>query len=226
VTLALPFLLIVATLTGQQPRWPKRALLITVLTATIFYALDLASWNAGIRLTKLGNATLFGNSGSFVFVIYGLWLSRKLPTTRQGTALALAIGGAALLMSSSYELSPRNLDGDLLTLVGGLLYGGYLICIERARNELKPMPLLLLVSLFAITPLLFISLAGGERIWPHDWTPLLIFALSSQVLGQGFSSIRSAPCRRWSSVLRYSPSRRSRRPSAGLPIASGCLWPT
>jgi drug/metabolite transporter (DMT)-like permease len=27
--------------------------------------------------------------------------------------------------------------------------------------------------------------ALGEKLWPHDWTPLLIFALSSQVFGQG-----------------------------------------
>jgi drug/metabolite transporter (DMT)-like permease len=185
LTLALPFLLIVAKVTGQEPRWPKRALLITVLIAAIFYALDLASWNAGIRMTKLGNATLFGNSGSFVFVIYGLWLARSMPTRRQGIALALAIGGAALLMSSSYELSPKNLAGDLLTLVAGLLYGGYLIFVERARIELQPMPLLLLATLFAIPPLLIISAATGEQIWPHDWAPVLIFALSSQVLGQG-----------------------------------------
>jgi drug/metabolite transporter (DMT)-like permease len=33
--------------------------------------------------------------------------------------------------------------------------------------------------------LLAISVGLGEQIWPHDWTPLLIFALSSQVLGQG-----------------------------------------
>jgi drug/metabolite transporter (DMT)-like permease len=33
--------------------------------------------------------------------------------------------------------------------------------------------------------LLAISAGLGERIWPHDWTPLIIFALSSQVLGQG-----------------------------------------
>jgi drug/metabolite transporter (DMT)-like permease len=185
LTLALPFLLLVAQVAKQRPHWPKRALLITVVIAAIFYALDLASWNAGIRMTKLGNATLFGNSGSFVFVIYGLWLARRMPTVRQGTALALAVGGAALLMSSSYELSPKNLGGDLLTLVAGLLYGGYLIFVERGRTELQPMPLLLLVTLFAIPPLLAISAGTGERIWPQDWTPLLIFALSSQVLGQG-----------------------------------------
>jgi len=88
-------------------------------------------------------------------------------------------------MSGSYELSPKNFAGDLLTLVAGLFYGGYLIFVERGRTELKPLPLLILATIFSIPILLFISLLLGERIWPHDWTPLLIFALSSQVVGQG-----------------------------------------
>ena len=185
VAIALPFLWIVSNAAGQRPHWPKRALIIAILIAAIFYVLDLAAWNAGIRLTKLGNATLFGNTGSFVFAIYGLWLVQRLPSTKQGGALVLAIAGAALLMSGSYELSPKNFTGDLLTLVAGLLYGGYLIFMERARTELQPLPLLLLATLFGTPMLLAISAALGERIWPHDWTPLVIFALSSQVVGQG-----------------------------------------
>jgi drug/metabolite transporter (DMT)-like permease len=180
-----PFLWALGHVSGQTPHWPRRALTITVLAAAIFYALDLAAWNAGIRMTKLGNATLFGNSGSFVFVIYGLWLAHRLPSARQGGALLLAAAGAALLMGSSYELSPQNLAGDLLTLVAGLFYGGYLIFVERARAELKPLPLLLLATLFALPPLLLISVGLGEPLWPRDWTPLIIFALSSQVFGQG-----------------------------------------
>jgi drug/metabolite transporter (DMT)-like permease len=136
-------------------------------------------------MTKLGNATLFGNSGSFVFAIYGLVLASRMPSARQAGALALAVFGAVLLMSSSYELSPKNLGGDLLTLVAGFLYGGYLIFVERARTKLKSLPLLLLVTLFSTPILLAISIGFGETIWPHDWTPLLIFALSSQVVGQG-----------------------------------------
>jgi drug/metabolite transporter (DMT)-like permease len=88
-------------------------------------------------------------------------------------------------MGGSYELSARNLRGDVLALVAGLLYGGYLILVERVRTELAPMPVLILATIFAIPPLLVISLAFGERLWPNDWTPLLIFALSSQVVGQG-----------------------------------------
>lgn len=185
LVLALPFLWLLARASGQQPHWPRKSLTIIVLVAAIFYALDLAAWNAGILMTKLGNATLFGNSGSFVFAIYGLILAARLPSSRQAGALLMALIGAVMLMSSSYELSPKNLGGDLLTLVAGFLYGGYLIFIERARSNLKPLPLLLLATTFAIPILIVISLGAGETVWPHNWTPLIIFALSSQVLGQG-----------------------------------------
>lgn len=185
LALALPFLWLVAKSAGQQPHWPRRALIVTVAIAAIFYAVDLAAWNGGIRMTKLGNATLFGNSGSFVFAIYGLLLARRAPSLKQAFALIVALGGAAMLMAGSYELSRKNFAGDLLTLAAGLFYGGYLIFVERARTHLQPLPLLILATLFAIPLLLLISIALGERIWPHDWTPLLIFALSSQVVGQG-----------------------------------------
>ena len=185
LVLALPVLWLVALGVRQQPHWPRRALVLTILIAAIFYALDLAAWNAGIRMTKLGNATLFGNTGSFVFVIYGLILAHRLPSLRQGAALFMALAGAGLLMSGSYELSPKNFAGDLLTLVAGLLYGGYLIFVERGRANLEPLPLLILATVFAIPPLVAISVGLGEQIWPRDWTPLIIFALSSQVIGQG-----------------------------------------
>ncbi|MBA2636212.1 MAG: EamA family transporter, partial [Sphingomonas sp.] len=71
LALALPFLWVTAILLKQPPQWPRRGLVLIILGAAIFYALDLAAWNAGIRMTKLGNATLFGNAGSFVFVAWG-----------------------------------------------------------------------------------------------------------------------------------------------------------
>lgn len=182
--LALPFLWLLAFLARQPAHVPRRSLALVVLVAAVFYALDLAAWNASILMTKLGNATLFGNSGSFLFAIYGLWLVGLRPSAIQAGALTLALAGAVLMMGSSYDLSPQNLAGDLLALIAGLFYGGYLIYVERARTQLQPLPLLFLATVFATPVLLAISLAAGERLWPSDWTPLLLFALSSQVLGQ------------------------------------------
>lgn len=185
LALAIPFLWVVALMVKQRLVWPRRALLVTLAVATLFYAADLAAWNAGIRLTKLGNATLFGNIGSFVFAAWGLWLLRKLPSPIQSGALVLAAVGCVLLMWSSAELSSRNLLGDLLCVLAGLLYAGYLIGVQRASDRVQPLPLLFFVTVLGAAMLLPASVALGERVWPNDWTPLLIFALSSQVLGQG-----------------------------------------
>jgi drug/metabolite transporter (DMT)-like permease len=136
-------------------------------------------------MTKLGNATLFGNISSFAFAAWGLWLARRLPSPLQAAALALAALGVALLMSSSAELSTRNLHGDMLTLCAGLLYTGYLITVQHVRGSLKPLPLLFLASAFGAAMLLPASLLLGEKFFPDDWTYILLLAVGSQVIGQG-----------------------------------------
>jgi drug/metabolite transporter (DMT)-like permease len=88
-------------------------------------------------------------------------------------------------MGSSFELSPRNFAGDLLALLAGLLYTGYLIAVQQGRGSLKPMPLLFLSSAFGAVMLLPVSLVFGEQVIPHDWTYVLLLALGSQVIGQG-----------------------------------------
>jgi len=185
MALALPFLFLVARLVGQPVHWPRKGVVIAVAWAAFFFATDIAAWHYGILLTKLGNATLFGNISSFIFAAWGMWLARRWPAPLQAFALLLAAAGCALLMQASAELSAANLRGDLLSALAGLLYAGYLIIVERTRGELAPMPLLFLATLFGAAMLLPGALALGERIIPADWTGLFALALCSQVAGQG-----------------------------------------
>lgn len=185
LALAIPFLWLVAVAVKQPIHWPSRKLVIAVFIAAFFFAADLAAWHAGILLTKLGNATLFGNISSFLFAAWGLWLIRKWPTPVQALALTLAAVGCAMLMWGSAELSAAHLRGDLLAALAGLLYTGYLIGVERARGELKALPLLFLASLFGAILLLPAAIVSGEEILPDDWTALFALALCSQVIGQG-----------------------------------------
>lgn len=182
--LGLPFLFVIALLASQPVHWPGRRMAALVGLGGFFFAADLAAWHAGIHLTKLGNATLFGNTASFIFAAWGLWQARRRPTAGQGIALALAAVGSALLMGSSAELSTRNLAGDLLCLLAGLLYAGYLIAVQRARQALQPLPLLFIATLFSALFLLPLSIGLGEQLIPADWTWVLLLALGSQVLGQ------------------------------------------
>ncbi|HEX6219356.1 MAG TPA: DMT family transporter [Sphingomicrobium sp.] len=183
--LALPFLFLIARLAGQPVHWPGRRLGLIAAAAAFFFAMDLIAWHVGIHMTKLGNATLFGNMASFAFAAWGLWIARRWPTAIQAAALTLALAGSVMLLGSSAELSATNFRGDLLALTAGLLYTGYLIAVTYARGALQPLPLLFLASAFGAAMLLPVSLALGERIIPADWTFVLVLALSSQVIGQG-----------------------------------------
>src|SRR5690606_17052387 len=107
------------------------------------------------------------------------------PSHIQAVALTLAAAGCGALMAGSAELSARHLRGDVLALAAGLLYTGYLIIVERTRTRLDPLPLLFLASLFGAFLLLPASILLGERVIPSDWLPLIILAISSQLIGQG-----------------------------------------
>ena len=167
---------------GKPLPWP---LIGMIAFAGLFFAADLGVWHIGIHYTKLANATLFGNVPSLVFPIYGFLIARAWPSRGQAFALLLAALGGALLLGRSAELSRENLTGDLLCLVAGLLYTGYMIAIDRARGAIGPWPLLTLSTFAGLLPLLIFAWALGERILPTDWTPLIALALFSQVLGQG-----------------------------------------
>lgn len=183
LALALPLLFLAARLTGQSlPR--SRSLWLVLLVAGLFFAADLIAWHSGILLTKLANATIFGNAASFFFVAYGFIIARALPGGRQWVAMALAVGGVALLLGRSYDLSPQYLKGDLLCLLGGLFYTGYLVAINRARGTVQSWPALAIATAGGVVPLfLFASMAGP--VIPEHWTPLILLALGSQVIGQG-----------------------------------------
>lgn len=185
ITLAAPLLIAIAASSGWRPQHVGRSIWIIVAFAGVFFAADLASWHLGILGTTLANATLFGNSATLFYPIYGFVVARALPSRVQALALLLAMIGAGLLLGRSYELSPTHLVGDLLCLLAGILYTGYFILMARARETMAAVPALAVSTVASIVPLLVMAMALGERIIPDDWGPLVGLALASQVIGQG-----------------------------------------
>jgi len=184
MTLAAPVLLFFAWReTGG--RLPPRSAILIAAAAGIFFAFDLAAWHIGILQTKVANATLFGNCASLLLVIWGIFLTRTLPRGWQALAIVLAFAGSALLMGQSYELSPDYLVGDLLSLLAGVLYTGYVILMQRVRGTIGPWSALSIASLVCPPILLTTAFALGETIMPQNWTPLILLALTSQIVGQG-----------------------------------------
>ena len=183
--LALPFLVVLARVNGQRLGGMPPKTLVLVGLGSIAFALDLASWHTGIGLTRLGNATLFGNAGSIVLLFWGFIIARMLPRGLEWLAIVCALTGAGILLGRSLEISTETFIGDLFCLAAGLLYAVYLLTLKGARSDFGSWSLLVWVSLFGAPVLLVIALILGEPIWPTDWTPILILFVSSQLVGQG-----------------------------------------
>jgi drug/metabolite transporter (DMT)-like permease len=185
LTMATPVLFAASVAMGQRPIESSRGRWWLLALAGLVFAADLASWHIGIVRTTLANSTLFGNSASLLFPIYGFLVARAWPTRTQGAALLLAALGGALLLGRSAELSSRNLVGDLFCLLAGVCYAGYFILMSRVRATLAPVPALAMSSLATAPPLLVLALALGETVTPNLWWPLIALAVVSQLIGQG-----------------------------------------
>ena len=185
LTLALPILLIAGRAERGTRPINRRMLVIAAIVSGLFFAVDLGAWHAGIIHTRLANAALLGNATAILFPLYGFLVARSWPSRKQGFALGLAVAGAVMLLGRSYELSARNLVGDLLCLFAGLCYTGYLVAADRARSALGPVTTLTWSVAAGIPVLLVAALALRDPIWPTIWWPLILMTLGSQIIGQG-----------------------------------------
>ena len=185
--LALPVLLLLALreTRGRPPGALKNVPWGLAMMAGLFFAADLGSWHVGIHLTKMANATLFGNAASLMMAAATLIAARRWPYLKEALALGLAVLGAILLMRESGQQGEARLEGDLLCLLAGLLYTGYMLGMQRARGSMGPWQALATASATGVLPLLTVAFLLNEQIMPHAWLPSLALALTSQIIGQG-----------------------------------------
>ena len=187
LALALPVLILFAWRQGNGAAgWSGvRSALGLAAVGGLFFAADLASWHIGILQTKMANATLFGNAASLILAATTLVLARRLPMRSEGAALLLACVGAVMLLRESGQQGEARLIGDLLCLLAGVLYAGYMLTMQRARGTLASWPTLALSTAAGVLPLLLFAVLLGERLIPGEWGPVIALAFTSQIVGQG-----------------------------------------
>ena len=185
LTLALPVIFALSLREPTERRRVAGGTLALVAGAGVFFALDLASWHVGIATTKLANASLFGNSGSLILMGWGLIAARRAPRGLEIAAIVAALAGAALLMGGSLEVSHASFVGDLFCLLAGFFYAFYILMLAPARAKLGQFSVLFWSTLTGAPILLIVAWSMSEAVLPHNWTPLLVLAMSSQVIGQG-----------------------------------------
>ena len=183
--LAIPVLFMLARLNRETVSGYTRGTWLAIAGAGVFFGLDIASWHIGIGMTRMANATLFGNSGSLVVIAVGLFALHRAPRRSEWLAFALAIAGSSVLLGRSLEIGRTTLIGDLFCIAAGLLYAGYILLLQKPRTHLGSWALVAWSSVAGAPVMLATALLIGEPVWPTLWWPLVALALLGQVTGQG-----------------------------------------
>src|ERR1019366_7889843 len=138
-------------------------------------------------MTSFANATLLGNSAP-IFVTLAGWLlfgQRFSPLFLFG--MALAVGGAAVLVGISLGHGQRPFLGDLLGVIVGAFYTGYIMLVGRLRGRFSTATVMGISGVFTCLALLPVALASGESLTAHTlhgWAGLCAPAWLSQCGGQ------------------------------------------
>jgi drug/metabolite transporter (DMT)-like permease len=172
----------------NPPRRPStRRDYLRLTWAGLFFAGDLAVWHWSIQFTSVANSTLLANFAP-IFVTLVAWAVFKQRFSRTFIGgLALAIGGAIVLMGESMNLSASHLFGDALGIVTAMFYAGYILSVGRLRAEFSTATIMTWTGLVSGLTLLPLALLSGESLAPptlYGWAVLAALGVISHAGGQ------------------------------------------
>src|SRR6266498_1299167 len=155
--------------------------------AGLFFTGDLSIWHWSLQFTTVANATLLTNLAP-IFVTVGARLvfgDRIMPGFILG--MILAVGGAVLLVGSSYTLSARHLLGDGLSVLAAAFYAGYLLAVKHLRQSFPTATIMAWSGLVSCSGFGLIAWVSGDKrraATTGGWVVLWGLALVSHVGGQ------------------------------------------
>src|SRR5258708_8590099 len=130
------------------------------------FAGDILFWHWSITYTTVANATLFANLAPVV-VTFGAWFYlRERITFRFLVGMALAMGGAALLVDASAALGARFVLGDVLGLITACFFGSYVVAVARLRGPNTAATIMVYSSAVTCLPFLAATPVAGQGFFP------------------------------------------------------------
>ena len=197
---ALPVLAAWTAVEQRRPaRGPvRRAALWPVALAGIAFGFDVTLYNASLGYTSIANASLLGNLSPVAVVLGGWLLLGERPTRRVLGALALALGGAMMLVlpkvsgAGAAAASSTGPFGDMLAVGAAVAYAAYILAIRRARNAGDSGRISLISSALCAVFCLAAALMLGETLVPaslQGWLAVIALGIVSHALGQGLITL-------------------------------------
>jgi drug/metabolite transporter (DMT)-like permease len=188
VALAIPFARGQARksrVSGAQGRLGWRIWALAIV-AGVFFALDLGFWNTSLGFTTAANATLLGNDAPLVVGLGALLLFHERPRISYWLGLIIALLGMSVIVGWDVISQSPLSAGDLLAMLAGVFYAGYLLATQRIRAKMDTLPSLWVASATGTVLLLAFILVTGQALGGYSlnaYMALLGLGLISQLVG-------------------------------------------
>ncbi len=164
----------------------NRKNLIFPVLAGLFTSFDFGVWFSSLDYTTAANAALLGNTSPLWVALAAWLLLRRRLKSRFWLGLALAVGGASLVIGTDFFLHPKIGMGDLLATSAGIFYAGYFLFTEKSRNSLDPISHMWVVTISGTLGLVVINTVLGHALAGYSrqtWLVFIATAIVSQILG-------------------------------------------
>lgn len=166
-----------------RSRWELGLVLLVAVASTA----SLLCWAWSLTHTSIANSTVLRNLTP-LFTSLGGWLLFRLKIERHfAMGMGIALVGALAIGWGDLHVGTESIYGDGLALLSAMLYGVYLMAVERLRVSFSSVQILLWRCGFG-TLLMLPFMLGEQPFFPNSpqaWLIVAALALLCQLLGQG-----------------------------------------
>lgn len=151
--------------------------------AGLFLALHFAFWITSLSYTTVASSVLFTNLQVIFVIIFSALFRKERITSRALAGVVLALAGSAVIGGG--DLLSGRLLGDVLALIGGLMFAVYLMFGRSLRAGVEIWPYTFMVSGMAGIFLAIVMAAGSLPFGGYPLTDYIWFLLMAVLPGIG-----------------------------------------
>ena len=166
---------------NRERGWMNGRVLLLCVVGGICLALHFYTWFTSLRLTSVASAAVLVNTHP-IFIVIGSVLFLKEPVNRKSLPfIALTFIGSIIIALGDYGHGSRNLQGDMLALLGAFFVSVYMLVGRTVRKEVSLPLYAFAVYGISTVVLLLLDFATGTPLQPYSPKEFLIFFLLALV---------------------------------------------
>lgn len=165
-----------------------------LLTAGVFFGLELNLWAIAVTLTTVANATLLTNLTPIFAAVFGWFVFKERLGVRVFAGGFIALAGALLLTLGRAQsaTAPASIEagwlGDGFALASAFGYAAYLLIVRSLGDRVSVGAVMFWAALSSTLVTIALCLAAGADVLPHSlrgWAILVGLGVVVQAGGQG-----------------------------------------